>query len=570
MASPAVFAGTDNDLPLERIYHWEKARAGRLFLSQPGGGKTRCWTWAQAIGETRRMAAWMKAQNWEPGSRVAILSKNCAWWIMADIATWMAGHVSVPVYPSLRAETVRQILEHSDATACFVGATDEEEAPAYGIPAGVTRIAFPTARERGDAEWDSVIRDVPPLRESPTRDPGDLATIIYTSGTTGEPKGVMHRFAALSHVVTPIARLIRVTPGDRLFSYLPLAHIVERSGTEMLAICSGAPIAFTEGLETFAADLHSARPTIFLSVPRLLFKFQQGVFTKIPREKLHVLLGTPVLNRYIKRRILKQLGLDSARFAACGGAPLPPDLMLWFRSLGLELAEGYGMTEILVTHLGVPGSVRPGCVGAALPGVETRFDTGGELLVRSPTNMLGYYRDPRATAQSFTEDGFFRTGDIASMDDDGQLRIVGRLKDQFKTSKGKYVVPAPIERELAAHPAVEACCLLGASLPSPFAVVVLTPESQEGCAGEEARAALERSLLLHMQVVNGRRDHHERLAFIAVVEGPWTIANSMLTPTLKIRRAALEARYQRLVEHWEAQNRPILWERREFTPAMQD
>jgi long-chain acyl-CoA synthetase len=243
---------------------------------------------------------------------------------------------------------------------------------------------------------------------------------------------------------------------------------------------------------------------------------------------------------------------------------------VWYRSLGLELAEGYGMTEILVTHLGRPGNVRPGCVGVALPGVETRFDAGGELLVRSPMNMMGYYKDAQGTSQSFTEDGFFRTGDIACLEDGGQLRIVGRLKDQFKTSKGKYVVPSPIERELAAHPAIEACCLLGASLPSPFAVVVLTPESKQGCAGRDGRAALERSLLDHMREVNGRRDPHERLAFMAVVEGPWTIANSLLTPTLKIRRGALEARYERLVRHWGAQNRLILWEEREAAPAMQD
>jgi long-chain acyl-CoA synthetase len=570
MSSPAVVAITEDDLPLERIYHWEKVRAGRIFLSQPCGGKPRYWTWAQAVGEARRMAAWMKTQDWEPGSRVAILSKNCAWWIMADIATWMAGHVSVPVYPSLRPESVRQILEHSGARACFLGETDEEEAPSHGIPAGVTRIAFPTAGDRGDAEWESLIRDVPPLEESPTRDPGDLATIIYTSGTTGTPKGVMHRFAAFSHVVGPISRLIGLTADDRLFSYLPLAHIVERSGTEMLAFCTGARIAFTEGLETFVNDLHAARPTLFLSVPRLLHKFQQGVFAKIPREKLQMLLGTVVLNRFIKRRILKQLGLDTVRFAACGAAPLAPELLVWYRSLGLELAEGYGMTEILVTHLGRPGNVRPGCVGVALPGVETRFDAGGELLVRSPMNMMGYYKDAQGTSQSFTEDGFFRTGDIACLEDGGQLRIVGRLKDQFKTSKGKYVVPSPIERELAAHPAIEACCLLGASLPSPFAVVVLTPESKQGCAGRDGRAALERSLLDHMREVNGRRDPHERLAFMAVVEGPWTIANSLLTPTLKIRRGALEARYERLVRHWGAQNRLILWEEREAAPAMQD
>ena len=195
----------------------------------------------------------------------------------------------------------------------------------------------------------------------------------------------------------------------------------------------------------------------------------------MPRERLDRLLRIPILNRPVKRRILRRLGLGSVEHAASGAAPLPPEILNWYRKLGLDLLEGYGMTETLITHLPTPVSMRPGYVGAAIPGVETRLAENGELLIRSPMNMLGYFRDPEATRAMFTDDGFIRTGDLAHIDSDGQLKIIGRVKEQFKTSKGKYVAPAPIESQFMAHPMVEACCLMGTGMPRPFAVVVCEP-----------------------------------------------------------------------------------------------
>jgi len=322
----------------------------------------------------------------------------------------------------------------------------------------------------------------------------------------------------------------------------------------------GSRIFFVEALETFVADLKRAQPTIFLSVPRLLVKFQQGVFQKITKEKLERRLGIPLLGRLVKRKVLDALGLGSVRIAACGAAPLPPDVLLWYRHLGLGLAEGYGMTETLITHLPNPGSVRSGFVGPALEGVETRITSDGELLVKSPMNMMGYYRDPEATRNAFDEDGFFRTGDLASMDTDGQIRIIGRIKEQFKTSKGKYVAPAPIESRLSEHPAVEACCLMGAGMPSPFALVLLNADARGRCADPPARKVLEESLEAQLKEVNAELEPHERVAFLAVVDGPWTIANGLITPTLKIRRSSLEGRYLECIDAWRGQNRQVVWD----------
>ncbi len=557
LAEPAVKA---DDLPLERVYRWEQERPGDLFLTQPiGGGKVRDWTWGQGMEEARRMAAFLQAQNWEPGTRVAILSKNCAWWILADLAIWMAGHVSVPVYPSLQPQTVRQILEHSGATACFLGPTDEKDM-ASGIPAGVRAISFPIAAGAAPLAWDSLIAGTAPLSGKPVRPAGELSTIIYTSGTTGMPKGVMHSFAAFTYNAKVVGALLGLTADQRILSYLPLAHIVERVGAEAVTLYLGSRIFFTGGLDTFLADLQRARPTIFLSVPRLLLKFQQNIFAKIPRHKLDVLFQLPVVNRLVKHKILRSMGLDAVRYAACGAAPLPVELLHWFRGRGLNLVEGYGLTETLITHLPRPGTLRPGYVGQPIAGVEARRSDNGELQMRSPMNMLGYYKDPQGSHASFTSDGFFRTGDVVEIASDGQLKIVGRIKEQFKTSKGKYVAPAPIESQLVAHPAVEACCLMGAGLPSPMAITLLSEEARKRCADPQERAALEESLRARLEEINATLDPHERVAFLAIVDGPWTVANGFLTPTLKLKRPILETRYQALVDNWQARNRPVVWE----------
>jgi long-chain acyl-CoA synthetase len=182
------------------------------------------------------------------------------------------------------------------------------------------------------------------------------------------------------------------------------------------------------------------------------------------------------------------------------------------------------------------------------------------LLIRSPMNMAGYYREPEMTREAFSADGFFRTGDKVMIDFDGQLKIVGRIKEQFKTSKGKYVAPAPIESQLTSHPDVEACCLMGAGLPSPFAVVLLNEEARRRCAEAAQRQAMEASLKQRMETMNSELDPHERVKFLAVVDGPWTVSNGVMTPTLKIKRTVVEDRYQSFVENWYVQQRPVVWE----------
>jgi long-chain acyl-CoA synthetase len=427
------------ELMLQRAYHWEKTRANEIFLTQPmGAGVVRDFTWAQTMDEARRVAAWLKAQGWEPGTRVAIMSKNTAWWFMSDLAIWMAGYVSVPIYPNLVAETVRQIMGHSECKLCIVGKLDDWKAMQPGIPAGLPCITTPLCEGKGKGftAWDDIIRKTEPMKDSPTFTEDTMATIIYTSGTTGMPKGAVHGFGSFSHTAKALQSVLNSTTEDRALSYLPLAHVAERCLVEGASIYSGSRVYFAESLDTFLADLQRARPTFFFSVPRLWVKFQQGVFAKMPAKKLDRLMRIPILGGIVKKKILKQLGLDSVRFAGTGAAPLPPEVMTWYRNLGLELLEGYGMTEqFAYATSSMPGKSRIGYVGSATACTEVKLSDTGEVLTRGPAHMSCYYKEPEKTRETMTEDGWLRTGDLGEFDNEGRLKIVGRAKEQFKSSK---------------------------------------------------------------------------------------------------------------------------------------
>ena len=372
-------APTSDALALQRLYHWERtAPSKRLFVQPVGDGRVREWTWGEALIETRRMAAHLRALDLPPGSSIALVSKNCAHWLMADWAIWMAGHVSVPLYPTLTGTSVRELLAHSGAQLLFVGKLDDWASIESGIPEALPCIAFPLAPEgakRRFRGWDDVIGESAPLQGMPTRDAGELATIIYTSGTTGMAKGVMHSFGNFAHATAAVLARVPFTPDDRLLSYLPLSHIVERTFLEHTLLAAGYEVFFAESLDSFVADLQRARPTRFASVPRLYLKFQQGVLAKVPAAKLDRLLKLPVVGWVVKRKVLKGLGLDQCIYAGGGAAPMPPAMLEWYKRLGLEILEAYGMTENCgVSHTNVQGAQRIGTVGPAYPGAELRLD----------------------------------------------------------------------------------------------------------------------------------------------------------------------------------------------------
>ena len=548
-------------LPIASLLHWEQTRRDAPYLIQPTGqGQTLSLTWGQTIDMSRRLAAHL-AEAYPEGSRIALLGKNTAWWFISDFAIWMAGHVSVPIYPNLVGSSVRQILDHCEASALILGKLDDWDSVRSGIPENLPVIRMPSAPVLDGTDWDQIQRASAPMNPVGERNGDELATLVYTSGTTGTPKGVMHSFANMANAGAVLVEMTDATAEDRLLSYLPAAHVADRLFSQMLSVNTGCAVYFSEGLETFAQDLLRARPTIFLSVPRLWLKFQSAIFAKKPPQKLERLFRIPVLNRIVKRKILTALGLDSVRMAMSGTAPLPESVLGWYRTLGLELLEGYGMTEnFAISHSSRPRRARLGYVGECQTGVTMRFGETGEILVKSPCVTQGYYKDPEKTAELLTEDGFIRTGDVGELDDQGRLRLTGRIKEQFKTSKGKYVAPAPIENRLCEHPMVEASLVTGPGYAQPFALLMLPAGEWKKHESSAVRESLTASLDALRLQINEKLDPHERLDFLVVVREQWTVECGFLTPTLKLKRAAMESHYGTRFDNWARQRKGVVWE----------
>ena len=551
---------------LECIYQHEKNLADQVFLTQPiGQGQVLDYTWAQTVDQSRRMAAHLKTLGLPRGTKVAILSKNCAHFFLAEMAIWMAGYTTVAIFPTESADTVKFVLEHSESSLLFVGKLDEWHKQAPGVPQDLPRIALPLAPQTAYRKWDDITASTEPLQGDVLRDDNDLAMIIYTSGSTGQPKGAMHNFARISAVGHGIANRINSTLGDnrdhRMLSYLPLAHVFERAWAETVSLVHGRiHMFFTESLDTFIQDLNRAQPTIFVSVPRLWLKFQQGVFAKMPAKKLNLLLSLPFIGKVVAKKVLTGLGLDKVEMAGSGSAPLPPDLIRWYRRLGLNLVEGYAMTEdFAYSHSSDDTYNEPGYVGIPYKGVQALISDEGEILIKSPGQMVGYYKRPDLDAQSFTADGFFKTGDLGSRRPDGQLKITGRLKELFKTSKGKYVAPAPIENLLNAHPMIELSMVSGSGFESAYALVVLAEDLRPKLQQNEVRSEVEKALAELLSKVNQEIADYERLKMLVVAAQPWSIENGCLTPTMKIKRSHIEYSVQHQLDNWYANSKAVIW-----------
>ena len=544
--------------PLEMFYHWEEKKAEKPVFKWPQDGSWHELDWKEAGQQIRQVASALKGLNLPAGSHIGILSKNCPYWIMADLAIWMAGHVSVPLYPNLQADTIKTILTHSNVKALFVGKLDGWEDMKPGIPEELKCFSFPYGN-KGYEDWTELCRNYAPLQGNPVRDYEDIATIIYTSGTTGVPKGVIHNFLSFSCAGTNGIEMAGLSEEDRFFSYLPLSHVAERLLVETAGLYCGGVIYFAESLDTFVDNLKTARPTVFLSVPRLWTKFHLGILQKIPQKKLDTLLKIPFLSSFIKKKVLKGLGLDQARIAATGAAPISTSLLEWWNKLGLPILEGYGMTEnFAYSHLNLPNKQKFGFVGQAMPGVDVRLSEDGEIQVKNECLMNGYYKEPEMTDEVFA-DGFLRTGDQGDIDDHGYLKITGRVKDLFKTGKGKYVVPSPIELKISKSSLIEQVCVAGNGLPQPIVLINLSEEGKK-----LPKAEVNQELQNLMAEVNTTIDHHERPEKFIIVREDWSVENNILTPTMKIKRNLVEKTYQENFEGWYNTSSKVVWSEQSF------
>ncbi|WP_097459612.1 AMP-binding protein [Mangrovitalea sediminis] len=552
--------------PIEMLYHWEKETPNSIYLRQPIDGTWYEYTWAQVADKVRRLTSALYDLGFERGDRIAILSKNCAEWLITDLALQLGGFVSVPLYFDQSEETFTYILEHSEARAIFVGKLDQAvwHRLRNSIPEGVVKIGFSYYGSDGDCQREQdveylipdLIAKAPPFEGTPVPADDDIWTIVYTSGTTGYPKGAVHCYRAPRHVAVRALSIFDLNPRDRALSFLPLAHVAERLLVANNSLYSGMQVSFSQSLKTFQNDLCSVQPTIFFSVPRLWKKFQSGILEKVPQKKLDRMLKIPLLRGMVAKKLRVALGLSQARIIVSGAAAISPSLLDWYAKLGIEIVEGYGMTENLAYgFIGRPGANKSGTVGQAMPDNGFKLSEEGEILFKSPTLMAGYYKDEEKTKEAMTGDGYYRTGDLGVLDGQGFLRISGRVKEIFKTEKGEYVAPAPIESKLAAYKGFEQICLGGVGLVQPVAVVTLTEQIRN-----QPRDVLEQEIRDFVRELNGNLLNHEKISGIVVANQDWSPDTGLVTPTLKIKRSRLEARYAPYMAQLAPPERVVVWE----------
>lgn len=534
---------------LDYLYHWEQTKPEEIYLKQPFGDSFRDFTWKETGRQVRCLAAYLKSLNLPEKSNIGLVSKNCAEWIIADLAILMAGHVSVPFYPTLIAHQINQVLVHSGCKVLFVGKLDIWEEMKGGIPKDVSCISFPTYNpDPKHVQWEDILEKHAPLKENYSPKLDDLMSIMYTSGTTGNPKGVMADYRAFAEVIYNTRdRTSLDIPNARFFSYLPLCHIAERNLVENASLVTGGTVYFAESLDTFAANLQKAAPTHFLAVPRIWTKFQLGILNKLPQKKLNLLLKIPIVNGLIKKKIKSGLGLSEAIVTLTGAAPMPTSLIKWFRQFGIEIREAYGMTENMGAVSMMPGGdFVDGTVGKLYVNSEVKIlEETGEILTKSPWNMLGYYKEKDLTDSTIDGDGWIHTGDVGELDTRGFLKITGRVKEMYKTAKGEYVAPAQIEFEFSDNTNIEQICVVGQSLPQPIALVVL---SESGKLMNE-KDMIE-NLRNELNTINPKLKSYEKINKIVVMKEDWTVENNLLTPTLKIKRNMIEKSFSDKFEEW--------------------
>ncbi|AEE52306.1 AMP-binding protein [Haliscomenobacter hydrossis] len=566
-SSPQIIQGfVEQDLRsiISYFYQWEREKGDTPFLRQPYGNTWKTITWREAGDKARRLVTALQQMGLQPGDNVAMVSKNCYHWIITDLALMMGGFVSVPFYPNLTAKELNQVLLASEARVLFVGKLDDWENMKPGVPEGVTLIKFPhyegNARIEAGLEWDKLVAKNEPIPGSPEPDLHDLFTILFTSGTTGTPKGVMlnhYQPAALIHNEKVNGNLIDFSTDDhRFFSFLPLNHIAERVIVEGASIVTGGTISFGEALHTFVQNLKDTEPTLLMAVPRIWAKFQLGILGRLPEKRLNFLLQIPLVGNLLKRKIIQGLGLNKARVMLTGAAPTPDSVKVFFQKLGINLQEVYAMTEntggctLMPLH-----DIRPGTVGKPMPNVEIKIDSQNqEVLMRAPWVMTGYYKDPERTAQ-VVENGWLHTGDQGEMTPDGYLKLTGRVSDTFKSTKGKFIIPAPIEWGFAKNSYIEQLCVVGFSIPQPLALAVLSEIGQKTPL-EIVKASLAQTL----SEVNAELMNHERVKAVVITKEPWAVENGVLTPTLKIRREVLNRKYAERYGVWFERSEPVIWE----------
>jgi long-chain acyl-CoA synthetase len=568
-----------------------------LLLSKAGG------SWKPISADdfgfaVRALSLGLNGLGIQPGDRVAILSENRPEWAMADYAILCGGAWSVPIYPTLPAAQVGPILADCGARAVFVSSLEQLgkiltiRAQCPSLDHVILMDGNPP-REAGFATFHEVVdRGRPTLEMSPgvfeqrrsRVRPEDVATIIYTSGTTGEPKGAMLTHGNFVSNVVAGCEVIPFAADATALSFLPLSHVFERM-LDYAYLHKTATIAYVESVEKLAANFLEVNPHCFGAVPRVYEKVYDRIQTKaaqagglkktlfdwavgVARRRVGYLdRGEPmpaglalrfrIADALVLKKIRAALG-KNFRFAVSGGAPLSRDLAEFFIGAGVQIYEGYGLTETSpVICVNGPGRSRLGTVGRPLRGVEVRIADDGEILTRGPHIMKGYFNKPQATAEAIDREGWFHTGDIGEIHD-GYLSITDRKKDLIVLAGGKKAAPQPIENALKRSPYVSLPVVIGDRQKFLAALIVPNFDRLRRWAAAEkldvqwdaldAEPAVRRLFQAEIDAYNAERPHHEQIRAFALLPSDLTVEDGSITPTLKVKRRILESRYASLIE----------------------
>jgi long-chain acyl-CoA synthetase len=548
-----------NKLLCEVLLEKEQQCPNKVYLRQPREGQWHEYTWAQVMEKVRRVASFLKAQGFKKGQHVSIVSKNCAEWFITDFAIAMAGLVNVPLFANQHTDSIEYVLDHGEVEFIFMGKLDDPVRIRNDIPRTIKSASFDYHDDlETDFSWQDVMQSEP-LKDLELPSGEDLYTIIYTSGTSGKPKGAMYSHETIAKYFAlfeqDVHRLIDVHDAH-LVSYLPLAHVYERTVIQLGSLFMDCDVSFVESLDTFAQNLTEIKPTAFAAVPRIWSVFKEKIEAKLPPHKLDLLLKIPLISSLIKKKIRSSLGLTRCKACFSGASHLPLNVSEFFERLGIKIQQGYGQTENLAYATAcTKENWQNESVGNPRTGVEAKLGDNNELLLRSDCNMDGYFKDEKATSESFTEDGFLKTGDIAEIDEHHMVKIICRLSENFKNQKGEFISPVPIEQDFSRNNHIEQLALVGQGLAHNVMIVSLSQNAKS-----KAKNEVEESIHVTMQDVNQDLTSYEKISHVLIVNDEWTPDNGVLTPTMKIRRHSLEQRYSNLIDQVSNDEKAVHWQ----------
>ncbi len=566
-----------------------------VMVSSKVGGEWKSYSTSEFIDAVNEASRGLLELGVKHGDKVALIAHNnrCEWNIM-DHALLQIGAVDVPIYPTMTEDDYEYIFNHSESIYCFVSNDELYDKVSNVLDKCHTlKKVYSFEKYEGRNHWSDVTKlGANPKRQNEVEDfmsavkPEDLATIIYTSGTTGLPKGVMLSHANISTtVIASTPRIPGLTKGQaKTLSFLPVCHSFERF-IQYLYMYNGASIYYAEGLDTLKADLNMVQPNIFSAVPRLLEKFFDGIVANGTsaggvKAKIfewavslalkwepehangsfyHWKLG--IADKLVFSKIRAALGMTNVAAIACGSAALQPRLLRFFSGMGAPILEGYGLTEtapvISVNTTAEPGMIRVGYVGKCIKGVEAKIASDGEILAKGPNIMMGYYKQPELTAEVMT-DGWFHTGDIGVIDD-GFIKITDRKKEMFKTSAGKYIAPQLIENELKGSHLIAQSMVMGEGRNFPSAICILNEDGvKEWCSRHDIEYTDFSTMSKDQRIVdrvwkdvekaNANFGQWEKIKKIIIDIDEFTVDNGCLTPTFKVKRKPILAKYESQID----------------------